>query len=185
MSTKYGVNAHLALFCNLGDWGSQISDLLLDTSNDEVNLTNGDTARKLFRYYTRLMLIIAELVADIAELATVLEGQTKGNRKSIKDGDELIAFVNNFVKHKKNNSYCHDHHLPIVFADTHNESATTEDVTFGQLSAENSKRFFIPKLKSIVEIALASEKKLIEVLEPDKNFEKIFKVYKGKQKLHQ
>lgn len=185
VSTKYGDTAHLALFCNLGDWGSHISDILLDTSNDEVNLTTGETARKLFRYYTRLMHIVSELVADVAQVSKELEGTTKGNRQGIKNGDKLIAFVNHYVKHKKNNSHCDDHHLPVAFEDTYNAAKKDSDITFGSLKPSKAERFFIPSLKSIVDIALASEQKLKEVLASDESFEKIFDCYKGVDQLPQ
>ncbi len=181
----YGETAHLALFCNLGDWECHITDILLDTSNDEVRFDDDNHARKLFRYYSRLMLIVSELVADISSVVATTKSNKKKSdkvhRNEISNGDALCGFVNNFVKHKSKNSHCHDHHLPIAFEDSGNVTKSEKDITFDALNSEDKERFFIPRLQSIVEIALSCETVLREKLQSAEAFDLVFKAYKGRK----
>jgi hypothetical protein len=182
VNEKFGDNAHLALFCNLGDWCSHVTDILLETSNDDVNLADAQHARKMLRYYARLMLVLSELVDDVAKVIEFVKSEkcNKG-RESIESGPELCGFVNNFVKHKKDKSHCYDHHWPVIFQDAIGSEKRNTDITFGQLDPEKGDRFYIPSLETIVQIALECEKKLSESLCTEQALENVFNHYKGKR----
>lgn len=59
---------HVHLFCSLGDWASNLTDLLKDDRYDELDLESEDDAKLLFRHYTRMLLIISEILTDFQDI---------------------------------------------------------------------------------------------------------------------
>src|ERR1700678_3058593 len=51
---------HYSIFCSMGDWNTNITDMLEDTRYDELDLADLCDAGILFRYYTRFFLVVSE-----------------------------------------------------------------------------------------------------------------------------
>jgi hypothetical protein len=74
---------HVHVFCGIGDWANNITDILLDTRYDYLYLTNNnqknneeyeEESKMLFRYHTRLLLVVSEMITDFEDiLAEFLE----------------------------------------------------------------------------------------------------------------
>lgn len=124
---------HVSYFCSLGEWASNITDLLLDNRYDSLPL-NGDHIEQeqkiLFRYYTRVLLILSEMLTDFIQMyADFHQIETNGNEQDIRkklscgklDVNEWITFINHVCKHKakknKGSIHQHNHHLPVWFDD--------------------------------------------------------------------
>ncbi|HNY56505.1 MAG TPA: hypothetical protein PKI86_12795, partial [Chitinophagales bacterium] len=58
---KLGYN-HISIFCSLGEWSTNLSDLLFEEKYD--NLKYDDDYEIIFRIYTRYFLIISEILED-------------------------------------------------------------------------------------------------------------------------
>lgn len=121
---------HCSFYCSLGDWLNNISDELTDPRFDA--LTENDH-QILFRYYTRILKLVSEVMEDF----TVLHAHVKGYKKSgridratagkcfselqFEDGELQILsnFINSVTKHKSEGRNLHvcNHHLKVVFED--------------------------------------------------------------------
>jgi hypothetical protein len=128
---------HCSFICSLGDWLDNISDLLYDSRFDNLSVNDYEI---LFRYYTRILLLVSEVVEDFVMLNDQIwdfHDKKKASRdleKGILINEELknlSEFINTVCKHKteKNNLHVHNHHLKIEFVD------------FGAVEHENQIRF--------------------------------------------
>jgi hypothetical protein len=59
---------HISMFCSLGEWANNITDILKDFSCDYYNFLNETHCQALFRYYTRFLLVISEMLTDFEEI---------------------------------------------------------------------------------------------------------------------
>jgi hypothetical protein len=106
---------HISLFCSLADWAGNITDLLSDTRYDDYDFENHDHHYILARYYTRIMMVIAEHLADLQQMAQVMleMKSSKAARELISPSDEknwvnhFHAFVNHICKHKAEDGRIH------------------------------------------------------------------------------
>jgi hypothetical protein len=125
---------HASIFCSLGEWGSNVSDLLADSRYDNYSFQNKKQSEALFRYYTRLFLVIAEILTDFQDLVMHWNNCEKNEARAILSMSELpfsftelMDFINNIAKHKignhlasvNNKKYHHcNHHNTYIFADS-------------------------------------------------------------------
>jgi hypothetical protein len=110
--------SHNALFCGIGEWACHITDILSDSSCDNLRFTNEEHKRRLVRQYARLIFVCVELLNDFQD--ALEKAGLKGNVR-VKLGDrvsDLQPFCNQVIKHKAKGLHRHDHHLPILFADS-------------------------------------------------------------------
>jgi len=68
---------HVHVFCGIGEWANNITDILLDTRYDYLYLTNNihknneeyeEESKMLFRYHTRLLLVVSEMITDFEDI---------------------------------------------------------------------------------------------------------------------
>jgi hypothetical protein len=127
-------NWHVPHFCSLGDWASNITDMLTDERYDPLSFGQNDAFDlALFRYYTKFLLITSELLLDFAELLHLISGKTPEKcRIELSDSkstpkiniNELLKYINSSCKHKilpKNGEtklHACNHHLPFYFEDS-------------------------------------------------------------------
>lgn len=174
-NTKFGYN-HISLFCSLADWSCNITDLLSDSRYDKHDFDDECHGEVLCRYYTRLMMVIAEHLADLEKIATLL-GAPKGKaaREKIsaatdKDWvDNFHKFVNCVCKHKaggKNIHYC-NHHLPICFDDMANPCTVQNAIRLPTVELVNGTAIWYPKLTHIVDGLLTAYTIVDEILMSD------------------
>lgn len=110
-------SGHIALFCGIGEWACHITDILSDSSCDNLRFTNEEHKRRLVRQYARLIFVSVELLNDFEDALKI--AGLKGNLRE-KLGPQvadLQPFCNQVIKHKAKGLHKHDHHLPISFAD--------------------------------------------------------------------
>ena len=81
---------HVHVFCSLAEWCNNITDILLDTRYDHLFLTDEthlegtieyEECRMLFRYYTRLFLVVSEIITDFEDIINDLLEHTKKEDK--------------------------------------------------------------------------------------------------------
>lgn len=109
--------AHNALFCGIGEWACHITDILSDTSCDNLRFTDEDHKRRLVRQYARLIFVCVELLNDFED--ALKKAGVNGNlrEKLGSKVNDLHPFCNQVIKHKAKGLHRHDHHLPLSFAD--------------------------------------------------------------------
>jgi hypothetical protein len=157
---------HVPHFCSLGDWASNISDALLDDRYDGLPLlvTYDDYSQLLFRYYTRFLLIISELINDFVDLQDLiqLDTETKDRRQDLSnllDVSKLAGYINSVCKHKadpqqETNFYHCNHHLPIFFEDSRQICPFRNPITKTKPSVNEPDGVLVPKLSDLVSIVL-------------------------------
>lgn len=135
---------HVPHFCSLGEWASNITDLLTDSRFDNLSFTNEQDIPFLYRHYTRFLLVVSEMINDFVDIMYLVCKPSDEKRiwqKSFKrdlvpkigDANKLTQFINCTCKHKAGESpdgqsgkqktfipnlHHHNHHLPIGFEDS-------------------------------------------------------------------
>ncbi len=116
---------HLSVICSLGDWMDNVSDLLYDKRYDEKTAEDDIV---LFRFYTKCLLFISEILEDFVTLNKAVTGVARKALSSRhlesgilgdKELTHISEFINSVCKHKleNNNLHVHNHHLKYEFVD--------------------------------------------------------------------
>ncbi|GAB2683447.1 hypothetical protein GCM10027037_00330 [Mucilaginibacter koreensis] len=187
---------HVSIFCSLGDWASNITDILRDESLDKCHVENKEESKQLFRYYTRLLLVISELLTDFQDLYIEAAGLPARDKKSntaarnflfslpeIKEYpvQEIFDFINTICKHKNKNLHRCNHHLDLFFDDSKEEKPSkTQLVHIKNLSFDGQKDgILVPKLQYFLTVLLQCYKNIDHYFEHEnkQGFEKVCKAY--------
>ena len=60
---------HVSIFCSIGEFASHITDHLRDYRFDKYEFDSSDQVNELlFRYYSKFLLIISEVLTDLQDL---------------------------------------------------------------------------------------------------------------------
>jgi len=159
---KYSM--HISVFCSLGEWASNISDILKDKSLDNLDLLNINHRQALYRYYTRLLLVESEMLTDFQNIFQVSVPGLTGNKvrqllstdSEEKEINNLIGFINTVCKHKTANIHSCNHHLNIWFEDTGRDSRYKDQIKIGYLNFDKTKRpvVVVPQLEYFINILI-------------------------------
>lgn len=189
---------HISIFCSLGEWASNITDILKDESLDKCYFENEEESQLLYRYFTRLLLVVSEILTDFQDIYIVSLGLNPKNNShkkqaaprkflfGIKEVDpdpltEILNFINNVCKHKTQHIHKCNHHLPIHFEDNTNTSKLDlkEFIHIKNLEFSTNKAGIVmPKLSSILYTIILCYEKLNYYFESDEPaFDKICEVY--------
>jgi len=182
----YDKSKHVSLFCGIGEWSNHITDALLDESCDNLtfNTTIEGEQRRLFRFYCRIMFAIAETLNDFEESLSsayiesfikqtgdttiptdIIDTKKIACKKQKVRGllgdsvNNFQDFVNRIVKHKSNNVFKADHHLPIMFEDRDNPSdqkLISIETDLRQIGTNNYDAILAPKLEWLISLLLNS-----------------------------
>jgi hypothetical protein len=108
---------HNSIFCSLGEWNSNITDIVNETGIDNLDFEDEEHRKAIFRYYTRLMLVVSEILTDFQDFLIYLKNypgnrDTRNRRATKRFNDpslvfsckELFKFINNVCKHKIGNT---------------------------------------------------------------------------------
>lgn len=181
---------HISIFCSLGEWANNLSDFLKDETYDFYDFLDKDHSQVLFRYYTRLLLVISEILGDFEEIVQKVESpKNKNARDSLSstkgEVDSLINFINRVCKHKVNypqkRGFHHcNHHLPIWYKDCKQNSTFTRPISIENLDFKQPDSVLIPELDYLVRVILNCYTNLDNLFEkkPDK-FKMICDEYNG------
>jgi hypothetical protein len=156
---------HNSLFCSMGDWNSHITDILKDNSLDDIEFDDELKTEVLFRYYTRFLLIVSEVLSDFSKVIELIEGGKQDKiRKTLSspnlefDMKNLIGYINNICKHKIEKSsekalHNRNHHCNKVFADMPNYERSEDTVHVGDYIKEGFVKVQIesPRLKDVID----------------------------------
>lgn len=172
---------HCSFICSLGDWLDNVSDILQDTRFDNCTFKKYDP---LFRYYTRLLLVISEIIEDFVSLHKQVIGRSKkdsGNdlEKNILSSGEisnLSNFINSVCKHKTENDnlHVHNHHLTLEFEDfgftPKINQINLANIYLANYNKETS--ILIPKLKYFLGLVIIVYKKIFELINNNESYKK-------------
>lgn len=185
---------HNSLFCSMGDWNSHITDMLNDDSLDTIQFGDEFKSEVLFRYYTRFLLIVSEVLSDFSEMMELLEGgkQTK-IRKLLSpqhlefDLNQLFGYINSICKHKIAKSgeiklHNRNHHSTKVFADASGYIREENTVHVSDYIKSGFVRVQIesPRLKDIIDQILYCYSRVDEKLQALNNEDRVLLLSKLK-----
>jgi hypothetical protein len=108
---------HIPHFCSLGEWASNITDILTDDRFDDLSFIHLPDQEFLFRYFTRLLLVTSEMLTDFVDLLKLITNATTPRKDISPNVNKLFRFINNVNKHKVNNVHRCNNHLPFWFSD--------------------------------------------------------------------
>lgn len=159
---------HVPYFCSLGDWAGNITDLLTDDRYDPLSFgTDEIQDQLLFRYYTRFMLVVSELITDFREFLklTNLSDRKHSNSRlsSTLDIGNLLNYINSVCKHKvtqegkhKDDTKLHqcNHHLPLSFEDSGVQSGFNLPFHVKKAPTGIPDGIVVPALSSLVQVVL-------------------------------
>lgn len=196
---------HYSIFCSLGEFNTNMTDLLADARFDEYDFEVQDQADVLFRQYSRINLTASEILTDFQDmLSTFRVGQILNNAQLSQQKDasrtelnqnlapgtvqKYFSFINNVYKHKTNNMHFCNHHLPLCFFDSclaHTfENVVTLD-SIGEYVARNSspktaKAIELPPLMDLIRILVNGYQVLDNTFQADRaRFNAFANLYAG------
>lgn len=152
---------HVNLFCSLGDWACNLTDLLKDDRFDNLNLDNDEQLIVLFRFYTRIMLIISELLTDFQDIYLHARNLKLKQDNSIarrfyfpnETPDRItrvLDYINSTCKHKTQHiHFCNDH-LPIHFDDSSKRRKKINYLSINDTKITGKNGILVPKLKYLI-----------------------------------
>jgi hypothetical protein len=166
---------HISLFCSLADWSCNISDLLTDTRYDNHDFDHNAHQDILARYYTRLMMVIAEHLADLQYIAKEMGARTARQQISspqdLKWVDNFHSFVNRVCKHKTGDNNIHhcNHHLPYCFGDMNNPCRFINPIQFSTVDLKSGDSIRYPKLAELIDGVLTAYSQVDQLLMADES----------------
>jgi len=116
---------HVSIFCSIGDWSTNITDLLTDERFDDLDLTIDEDKEIIFRHFTKLALVISELLSDFEKIHNIATGKndTNASRACLSKADNpkivdrFMCYINHIFKHKTAGLHLCNHHIPFCFDD--------------------------------------------------------------------
>jgi len=166
---------HCSFICSLGDWLDNISDLLHDERYDQLTRENYE---ELFRHYTKILLIVSEILEDFIMLNKQIEDLTDKTKSSrdielgIMTKDELkdiSGFINSVCKHKTENDnlHVHNHHLLKEFEDF-GDPYDVNQIRIKKLklnSFDHETSILLPKLTYFLEVIIKVNDRILDKIE--------------------
>ena len=130
--------SHISLFCSIGDFAGNITDLLTDTRFDNLTAANEEERAILFRYYTRVLLVSSEVFTDFQDLWKEMNDATQGSARTALSTSLSIkkvqGFINQICKHKHRNWHLCNHHNWMLFEDFDELSESDNALSIGNCS---------------------------------------------------
>lgn len=172
---------HCSVLCSIADWLDNISDLLTDSRYDNQTINDSDV---LFRFYTKVLLIVSEIIEDFIGLhATIKELNKKNASRDIEirgfEHEELLKishYINSVCKHKieKHNYHVHNHHLTHEFEDfgamIHENQIRLDNLSWE--STNHNTTILLPQLEYFTETVIKLNKIFDELLANEPGYKK-------------
>lgn len=171
----YDEDKHCSLLCSLGDWLDNISDQLTDERFDGVDKQADQEA--LFRFYTRIMLAVSEVVEDFI----TVHKQITGAKNKVLAGQNMETgclppgalqafsnYINSVAKHKTegHNLHVHNHHQQKEFEDFgavyHDNQISLQALDWKMMNPDTT--ILVPKLSYLVELLIILNNRFDELL---------------------
>jgi hypothetical protein len=177
-------NEHISIFCSLGEWSANLTDLLFDGRIDTLDFDNEAHRNALFRYYTRILLVASEILTDFQDIVLYLKRFSGNNdnkkrdkaRRFLSDPNlsfnfqQLFNYINQVCKHKFGDAqitsryHICNHHIDYEFVDSKNYRSNVHNRKITNLNHGNGTKIEIPALKDIIDQILYCYVQLDKVL---------------------
>lgn len=163
---------HVNLFCSLGDWACNLTDILKDNRFDNFSFENEEQSLVLYRFYTRLMLVASELLTDFQDiyLHTITLKPGKQNNSTARTFyfpnetpdriTKVLNFINSTCKHKTQHIHICNDHLPVHFEDSLKRKRKLNYLSLSDTTTSNKNGILIPKLEYIIKTILICYRRL-------------------------
>lgn len=179
---------HNSLFCSIAEWSTNITDLLSEKTYDKLMFDNPKHQEKLFRHYTRILLITSEILTDFKDVLKYIKSYSgnrdKRNRKATKQLSnpnlefscgQLFEYINNVCKHKIGDRgisrrikyHVCNHHILYTFKDDNSYTEISNSLKVKNIKAKKLKRDMkleIPELMEIIDQVLFGYEKIDKAL---------------------
>lgn len=178
---------HCSFYCSLGDWLNNISDELTDARWDSQTQVNHQV---LFRFYTRVLKLVSEVVEDFIYLHAKAKDHKKKENASICFSQDHFAedelknlsnFINSITKHKSERRNLHviNHHRKVVFEDFGAEPVANQIRLDKQDwdTIDKNTTILMPSLKYLVGVVVRLHQKLALLLSDEKYRNKVYEYY--------
>jgi hypothetical protein len=162
---------HVHLFYSLGDWACNLTDMLKDDRFDELDLENEAHAQVLFRHYTRILLIISELLTDFQD-TYIHAAQLTGNRQVKNQAarafyfpttdriNQVLNYINHVCKHKTQHLHTCNNHLPIHFSDAQARLPRLDYLSLEDSDAPGKNAVKVPELMFLIQTVIICYRRL-------------------------
>lgn len=98
---------HVHVFCSMGEWANNVTDILQDNNYDYLYMSNEEESKILFRYYTRLLLVVSEFITDFEDIVIeYLQIGRNESRRILSNGYHLDEPINSLVPNTKPEEIC-------------------------------------------------------------------------------
>lgn len=162
---------HVNLFCSLGDWASNLTDLLKDNRFDAFDLDATEQGIVMFRFYTRMMLVISELLTDFQDIYLQTRGLDVRRQKNIARTyyfpnetpdriTRILNYINSTCKHKTQHIHMCNEHLPIIFEDSSLRRKRHSYISLDDTTTSSKNAILVPHLCYLVRSVLTCYRRL-------------------------
>lgn len=159
--------SHVNLFCSLGDWACNLTDLLKETKYDKLFFKDPEEAKVVFRYYTRILLIVSEMLTDFQDIYLQAENlhlkkkqvaRTYYSRFSkVDEYTRMFDFINCICKHKTQHLHQCNNHSKIIFEDVGSVPLNLKYIRLGDTNTSTEKdAILVPELSKIIGLVTVS-----------------------------
>jgi len=186
---------HVSLFCALGRFNHNITDILTDERFDELDYSITEDKEIIFRQYCKLGLIISESLTDFQDvMVKTAKLNTKKSRKAVSKVnkpeavDKMLSYINSLFKHKTKGVYKCDHHTTLCFDDLGRDCCLGNVLDIECASQnkceEDIDTIVIPKMDEMIERVIQAYEKLDRYFEYNPEaFNKLCTMYSDKKEL--
>jgi hypothetical protein len=163
---------HVNLFCSLGDWACNLTDLLKDDRFDKLDLDNEEHAVVMFRFYTRAMLVISELLTDFQDIylhSERLKPQSSNNpiartfyfpKETPDRVTRILNYINSTCKHKAQHIHVCNDHLPIHFENSIRRKRKLNYLSLTDIQTIGKNGILVPDLEYLIKGVVTCYRKL-------------------------
>ena len=163
---------HVNLFCSLGDWACNLTDLLKDDRFDIFDLDNQEQSIVMFRYYTRIMLVISELLTDFQDIYLHAQNLSPGPQNNsaartfyfpTETPDRItrvLNYINSTCKHKTQHIHMCNDHLPIHFQDSSRRRKRLNYLSLLHTTTNAKNGILVPELDYLIRTILTCYRRI-------------------------
>jgi len=157
---KHAGEYHNNFFCSLGEFATNIDDLLEDQRFDDIDINEDcsveyENSGKLYRYYCRFLLVSEQIIEDFE---TALKLKKDDDWKPV----QLKKFVNWIIKHRSDGPFHFNRtneHLEFLFGGIHPDIEDESILNFENYAKENYDitkivAILMPPLETIIDILI-------------------------------
>lgn len=174
-------NFHINIACSMFSFSMNIFDLLSDSRFDHVifsRVQEDFNTNALYRHYTRIFLVAAELLDDLRALCMIIKKPNQVQKILSPTGTEfskIMTFINKIVKHKDHHFHAVNNHLPLYFEDSDDINNFSNPISINNCSVNNPDGLIIPRLSYLINTLIYGYDKIEEIYQDDICFKELLK----------